>query len=224
MSQKIFNYDIALMSSVLPLNIKLQYDFIIGCDEAGRGAGAGPLYASAVCFVNYKKADEILVGLNDSKKLSEKARSFLFPLIKENSIYSIKFASIEEIESLNVLNAALETMKKAALEVIEKLHVLMPSKKNILVLIDGSFPLKNFNYPQNALIKGDSLSAAIAAASVLSKVSRDEFMIKCDEKYPNYGFKNNKGYLTKEHITALKALGLSKIHRPKFLQNLSPRF
>lgn len=191
------------------------YEYILGCDEAGRGPAAGPLFVSCVCFKSYNNLYETMKELNDSKKLSEKTREKLFPVIKENSIYSIKKIEIETIEKMNILNASLYGMKLASIEVIKKLKT-----ENVLVLADGNKQIKDFQFPQKAIIKGDSTSAAIAAASILSKVSRDNFMIELDKKYPKYNFKKNKGYLTKEHIEAIKKFGISDIHRKSFLKNI----
>ena len=191
------------------------YDYILGCDEAGRGPGAGPLYTACVCFKNNEKLSEILNGLNDSKQLTKEKREKLYPLIKENSIYSIQKIEIETIEKINILNASLFGMAQAAKQVISQLN-----SKNILVLVDGNKPLKNFEFNQKAIIKGDSTSASIAAASILAKVERDRFMIELDKKYPNYNFKQNKGYLTKEHIDAIKKYGICKEHRKSFLTNI----
>lgn len=190
------------------------YNFVLGCDEAGRGPGAGPLYTACVCFKDTKNLKNILSDLNDSKKLSEKTRQKLYPLIIENSIYSIIEISVEKIEKLNILNASLFGMKQAATNVIKELN-----DENVIVLVDGNKPLKNFAYSQKAIIKGDATSASIAAASILAKVSRDNLMYKLDKKYPKYGFAQNKGYLTKEHIKAIKDFGTTEIHRKSFLTN-----
>lgn len=190
------------------------YDYILGCDEAGRGPGAGPLLAACVCFKNVENLSEILKDLNDSKKLTEKTRERLYPLIMKNSIYSIVEISVDKIEEINILNASLLGMKQAAIDVINQLK-----NDNVLVLVDGNKPLKNFTYNQKPIIKGDASSASIAAASILAKVSRDNLMLEFDKKYPNYGFAKNKGYLTKEHIEAIKKFGITKIHRKSFLGN-----
>ncbi len=189
------------------------YDFVIGTDEAGRGPGAGGVYAAAVCFLN-KNLSEILPELNDSKKLSEKKRAELFPIIKENSIYSIKKTEVEFIEKMNILNASLFAMKMAVEDVIRQLK-----NENVLVLIDGNRKIKDFKHNQKTIIKGDSTSASIAAASILAKVSRDNYMLELDKKYPEYDFKKNKGYLTKSHIEAIKKYGITPIHRKSFLKN-----
>ncbi len=192
-----------------------RYDYIIGCDEAGRGPGAGAVFAAAVCFKNFDGLGEILHGLNDSKKLSEKTREKLFPLIKENSFYSIVSTEVDKIEEINILNASLLSMKEAVQKTAKNLN-----SDNILVLVDGNRKIKNLEYDQKDIIKGDSTSASIAAASILAKVSRDNYMKELDKKFPDYNFKKNKGYLTKEHIEAIKKYGITKFHRKSFLQKI----
>lgn len=187
------------------------FNYLIGTDEAGRGPGAGPVFAAAVCF---KHADEKLFEkLNDSKQLSERVREELFDLIIQNSIYSIKQGSVEEIEKLNILRASLFAMKKACLEVSKKLE-----DEKIIVLIDGNKLIPEFSLEQQFIVKGDSKSAAIAAASILAKVSRDRFMKELDKKFPQYGWAENKGYLTKAHIAAVDKFGLCVWHRKKFFE------
>lgn len=213
MNQTIFEFDeFERLNSRTLFNS--GYDFILGCDEAGRGPGAGPLYAACVCFKNTKNLYEIMPKLNDSKKLSEKTREELFPLIIENSIYSVSRIEVEQIEEINILNASLLGMKTAASEVISKLK-----NENVLVLIDGNKRIRNFTYQQKTIIKGDSTSASIAAASILAKVSRDNYMVELDKKFPAYNFKKNKGYLTKEHIEGIKNFGITEFHRKSFLKN-----
>lgn len=213
MNQVIFEFDILKKNTKTLFNSGFKY--IIGCDEAGRGPAAGPLYVAGACFKDYNNIPEILYELNDSKKLSEKTREKLYPVIKECCYFSIQKIEIETIEKINILNASLYGMKLASEEIISKLK-----DKNILVLVDGNKQIKNFNYPQEAIIKGDSTSASIAAASVLAKVERDNFMIELDKKYPNYNFKKNKGYLTKEHIEAIKKYGITDIHRRSYLTKI----
>ncbi len=195
--------------------INQPFDNIIGCDEAGRGPAAGGVWAAAVYF----KKDcnkEKFIKLNDSKKLTAKNRDELFEVIKENSIWSIKAVTVEKIEEINILNASLLAMKYAAEDVINQIQ-----NKNILTLIDGNKLIKNFNYPQKFIVKGDSKSASIAAASILAKVSRDRYMEKIDLEFPNYDWKNNKGYLTKKHIEAIQKYGTTKYHRLSFLKNIT---
>ena len=184
------------------------FDFIIGTDEAGRGPGAGPVFAAAVCFTAYDKRFE---KLNDSKQLSEKIREELFDVIKENSIYAIYQGSVEEIEKLNILRTSLLSMDRSCSEVISKLN-----SEKVIVLVDGNKKIPNFKFTQETVVKGDSKSAAIAAASILAKVSRDRFMKELDKKFPQYCWAENKGYMTKSHLDAVDKYGLCEWHRKKF--------
>ncbi len=187
---------------------------IIGTDEAGRGPAAGGVWAAAVCF-NDNIDKKLFETLNDSKKLTPKKRELLYDVIKQNSIWSIKAITVEKIEEINILQASLLAMKYAVLEIIEKIN-----NKNILTLVDGNKLIKDFNYTQNFIIKGDSKSASIAAASILAKVSRDKYMDKINLEYPQYDWTNNKGYLTKKHIEAIQKYGITKYHRKSFLKNI----
>lgn len=178
---------------------------ICGVDEAGRGPLAGPVCAAAVILPK----DLQLPGLTDSKKLTDKKRRELFPLIQEQAIaYGIGFASEKEIDEINILQATFLAMQRA----LEQLTV-----RPDLALIDGNRE-KDFGLPVKTVVKGDSLSANIAAASVLAKVSRDNLMLEMAEKFPGYGFEVHKGYGTKAHYAALRELGASPIHRMTFLR------
>lgn len=190
-------------------------EFIIGTDEAGRGPAAGGVWAAAVCF---KKDinEELFKTLNDSKKLTPKKREALYEPIKENSFWAIKAVTVEKIEEINILNASLLAMKYAVEEVKNKLN-----SDNILTLVDGNKLIKNFSYPQEYIIKGDGTSASIAAASILAKVSRDMYMDKIHNEYPQYDWIKNKGYLTKTHIEAIQKFGTTKYHRLSFLKNIT---
>ena len=203
---------------------------IIGTDEAGRGPAAGPIFAAAVCFkgspdtkglyakgYNAARVEELiqkLKGLNDSKQLTEKTRLALFPVIKENTIYSIQAVDENMIEKVNILNATCEAMKRACMDVV---HQLMTT---CIVLVDGNNKIRGYEFPQKTVIKGDAKSASIAAASILAKVSRDELMIKLDREFPMYGWKHNKGYLSQEHMDAIRKYGPCKYHRKSFLRNM----
>ncbi len=191
-----------------------KFDYIIGTDEAGRGPGAGPVFAAAVCFSSCNN-DLIkkLSLLNDSKQLSEKRREELFEIIVNNSVYAINQGSVEEIEKLNILKTSLLTMKKSCHEVIKKLN-----SDKILILVDGNKKIPDFCYSQEFIIKGDVKSAAIAAASILAKVSRDRFMKELDKKFPQFLWAENKGYMTKSHLAAVDKYGLTKWHRRKFFE------
>lgn len=178
---------------------------ICGVDEAGRGPLAGPVCAAAVILPKHLE----IPGLTDSKKLTDKKRRELYPLIREQAVaYGIGFASEKEIDKINILQATFLAMGRA----LEQLAV-----KPDLALIDGNRET-DFGLPVKTIVKGDSLSANIAAASVLAKVSRDDFMLKMAEKYPQYGFDIHKGYGTKAHYAALREYGPSPIHRKTFLR------
>lgn len=184
------------------------FKFVCGVDEAGRGPLAGPVCAAAVIL----PIDTEIKGLNDSKKLSEKKREELFPLIIEKAIgYSIAFASVEEIEEHNILNATYLAMNRA----IEGLKT--PAD---FALIDGNRVPTGIKVPCEMVVKGDSKSMSVAAASVLAKVTRDRLMLELDKAYPQYNFKKHKGYGTKEHTDLILKYGVSPIHRPSFLKKL----
>ena len=183
------------------------YKIVCGIDEAGRGPLAGPVCAAAVIL----PADAEIPGLNDSKKLSDKKRRELFPLIKETALaYGIGFADHQEIDEINILQATYLAMERA----LAQLKI-----KPDIALIDGN-RAKDFGLPVQTVVKGDSLSASIAAASVLAKVSRDDLMLEMAEQYPEYGFEIHKGYGTKAHYAAIAENGPSSIHRMTFLKKL----
>ena len=178
---------------------------ICGVDEAGRGPLAGPVCAAAVIL---PKGLEI-PGLNDSKKLTDKRRRELMPIIKEQALaYGIAFASHQEIDEINILQATFLAMQRA----LDQLKI-----KPELALIDGNRQ-KDFGINVETVVKGDSRSANIAAASVLAKVTRDDYMEAMALEYPGYGFEIHKGYGTKAHYAALRELGPSPIHRMSFLK------
>lgn len=186
---------------------ELPYDLICGVDEAGRGPLAGPVCAAAVILPK----GLVIPGLNDSKKLTDKRRRELFPIIQQEAVsFGIAFASREEIDEINILQATFLAMRRA----IDQLD-----PKPRFALIDGNRET-DFGVPCKTVVKGDSLSANIAAASVLAKVTRDDWMIEAAEKYPGYGFEIHKGYGTKAHYAALKKLGPCAIHRRTFLKKL----
>lgn len=181
------------------------FHVICGVDEVGRGPLAGPVCAAAVILPDHLE----IPGLTDSKKLTDKKRRELFPIIQEKAIaYGIGLASHEEIDEINILQATFLAMKRA----IAKLD-----QKPDLALIDGN-RTTDFGIPAKSVVKGDSLSANIAAASVLAKVTRDNIMVELAEKYPQYGFEVHKGYGTKAHYTAIDAHGRCEIHRISFLK------
>lgn len=183
------------------------YRLICGVDEAGRGPLAGPVCAAAVILPDGVE----IPGLNDSKKLSDKKRRELLPIIKEKAVaYSIAFADHQEIDSINILQATFLAMQRA----IDGLSV-----KPDFALIDGNRE-KDFGLPVQTIVQGDGRSASIAAASILAKVTRDDLMDQLAMEYPGYGFEVHKGYGTKAHYEALAQLGPSPVHRMTFLKKL----
>lgn len=178
---------------------------ICGVDEAGRGPLAGPVCAAAVILPKHLE----IPGLTDSKKLSDKRRRELFPEIQRQAIaYGIGFASEKEIDEINILKATFLAMERALAQL-----PITPE----LALIDGNRE-RDFGLPAKTVIKGDSLSANIAAASILAKVSRDDLMLEMAREYPQYGFEIHKGYGTKAHYAALRMYGPCPIHRRTFLR------
>lgn len=179
------------------------YNYVAGVDEAGRGPLAGPVCVAAVILPK----DAYFEKLNDSKKLTEKQKDRLYDEIIEKAVaYNIVLVSNEEIDELNILNATFKGMCQSAQGL---------SVKPDYVLIDGN-RIKGMEFPHSCVVKGDSKSISIAAASVLAKVTRDRFMDKLDEKYPQYMFKKHKGYPTKLHYDLLKQYGASEVHRKSF--------
>lgn len=180
---------------------------LCGVDEAGRGPLAGPVCAAAVILPK----ETVIEGLNDSKKLSEKKREQLYDVICETAIsYAISFATVAEIEELNILHAT-------QLAMIRAINELDPVPD--LALIDGN-QAGDIKFPHETVIKGDASCASIAAASILAKVTRDRFMVEMAEQYPNYHFEKHKGYGTKDHYNALREFGPCPIHRPSFLKKI----
>ena len=183
----------------------LGLELICGVDEAGRGPLAGPVCAAAVILPEHLQ----IPGLTDSKKLTDKKRRELFPIIQEQAIaYGIGLASEQEIDEINILQATFLAMRRA----LDQLSV-----RPEIALIDGNRET-DFGLPVKTVVKGDSLSANIAAASVLAKVTRDNLMVELAEKYPEYGFEIHKGYGTKAHYEALRTYGPCPIHRMTFLK------
>lgn len=183
------------------------YTVIAGTDEAGRGCLAGPVVAAA-CILPIGLTIE---GLNDSKKISPKKRELLYDVIREKAIsYAIAEASVEEIDTMNILNAAQLAMRRAVAQ-------LTPTPD--LTLVDGNIA-REFPMDTVTVIHGDAISPSIAAASILAKVYRDRLLIEMDEKYPEYGFAKNKSYSTKAHMDALRKYGPADCHRKTFLSFL----
>ena len=184
-----------------------DFSWICGADEAGRGPLAGPVFAAAVILPRNAEIE----GLNDSKKLSEKKRELLYDTIVEKAVaYQICMVDEKEIDRINILAASMLAMKKA----VEGLCVCPD-----VAYIDGN-RVPNLKIPAIPVVKGDAVSASIAAASILAKVSRDRFMLELDRQYPQYGFARHKGYPTKEHYERIGRYGISPVHRISFLKNL----
>ena len=184
------------------------FSCICGVDEAGRGPLAGPVCAAAVILPE----GAVIEGLDDSKKLTEKKRERLYDIIKETAVaYSVAYGTLEEIETVNILEATYLAMNRA----IEGLSV-----KPDFALIDGNRVPRGIKIPCETVVKGDSRSMSVAAASVLAKVTRDRLMLEYDKKYPEYNFKKHKGYGTKEHTELIKQYGPCEIHRLSFLKNI----
>ena len=193
------------MWEIEDLHFENGIKLICGVDEAGRGPLAGPVCAAAVILPPHAQ----IPGLNDSKKLTDKKRRELYPVIMEQAVaYGIGFASHEEIDEINILQATYLAMERA----IARLSV-----RPELALIDGN-RAKDFGIPVQTVVHGDSLSASIAAASILAKVTRDDLMLEAAKEYPQYAFDVHKGYGTKAHYEALAAYGPSPIHRMSFLK------
>ena len=181
---------------------------VCGVDEAGRGPLAGPVVACAVVLPK----DAIILGINDSKKLSEKKRELLFDEIHKVAIsIGIGIVDCNTIDNINILNATFLAMRKA----IESLTVTPD-----MCLVDGNLLIRELDLPQQSIVKGDSKSISIASASIIAKVTRDRLMLQYDELYPEYSFKNNKGYGTKNHKQAILTHGACPIHRNSFLTKI----
>lgn len=186
-----------------PFISRYQGFLLAGCDEVGRGPLAGDVVAAAVIL----DPDQPILGLDDSKKLTEKKREQLFVEIQQKAkSWCIARASVNEIDSINILQASLLAMSRA----VQGLHI-QPEH----VLVDGN-KLPKWHYAAEAVVKGDSRVAAISAASILAKVTRDREMVELDKQFPGYGFADHKGYPTKVHMEALDKLGITPIHRTSY--------
>ena len=191
------------------------YSLIAGVDEVGRGPLAGPVVAAACIF----DRDVDIVGIDDSKKISEKKREQLFDEIKDKALaYGIGEASCEVIDEINILEATKLAMKKA----IEEADKMLESKgrDRIQIVIFDAVKINDLKKEQMSVIKGDQTYLSVAAASILAKVTRDNLMKEYDKVYPEYGFASNKGYGTKAHYEGIKKAGITEIHRKSFLKNL----
>lgn len=191
--------------------------FVAGVDEVGRGCIAGPVVAA--CVILPKGWD--IVGLDDSKKLSEKRREEMYEIIKEKAIaISVGIIDNKRIDEINILNATKEAMRGAIIASRVKLKAMKGSDADIQHLLIDAVKLDDVNIPQKSIIKGDAKSISIAAASIVAKVSRDRFMKEMAEEFTGYGFERNKGYGTKEHYQAIEKQGICNIHRKTFLKNI----
>ncbi|MCI1964635.1 MAG: ribonuclease HII [Oscillospiraceae bacterium] len=187
------------------------FSTVCGIDEAGRGPLAGPVFAAAVILPPHAQID----GLNDSKKLSPKKRETLYDVILQTAVsYGIGFATEQEIDKINILQATFLAMRRA----FDKL-----GNQSDCALVDGN-RMPHLGVETRLIVKGDSLSASIAAASILAKVSRDRVMCQVDEIYPDYGFAKHKGYGTKLHVEMLHKLGPCPVHRRTFLKKILPGY
>ncbi len=185
---------------------------IIGVDEAGRGPLAGPVSVAALCFLCPQAEKDLAQRLDDSKKLSEKKREALFEELTsqpEKILWAHRFSPPEEIDALNILQATLKAMGDVAGTLYNTPHPSTP-----LILVDGNHPIKTL--PSKAVIKGDGRVAAIAGASIIAKVLRDREMVKLDQEFPMYGWKQNKGYGSKAHRDAIGKHGMTPHHRKSF--------
>ena len=181
-----------------------QFNILVcGVDEAGRGPLAGPVSAAAVIL----DANNPIEGLADSKKLSERQRDRLAPIIRERALaWAVAYAEVDEIDRINILQATLLAMRRAVLALKIQPHQ---------VLVDGLY-CPQTGIPSQAIVKGDSKVAAISAASILAKTARDALMLQLHEQYPHYGFADHKGYPTAAHLAALREHGVSAVHRSSF--------
>lgn len=195
------------------------YDFdkeynrlIIGVDEAGRGPLAGPVVAAAVVINKYS---QYLEEVNDSKKLTEAKREKIYENIlnDENIIFGVGIVNSDIIDEINILQATYMAMRKAIDDIV------IINKEDYLVLVDGNREIKDCNYMQETVVKGDAKSLSIATASIIAKVTRDRIMKEFDNTIPGYNFSKHKGYGTKEHYKLLRENGISNIHRKTFLKN-----
>ena len=191
---------------------------IAGIDEAGRGPLAGPVVVA--CAIMPK--DSMIEGVNDSKKVSEKKREILYEeIIKEAVAYGVGIVSQEEIDKINILNATKEGLRMAIDEMEKCLKERRTNfEKPEIILVDALTKIDTDHIPYRSIIKGDSKSYSIAAASIIAKVTRDRIMRQWDEVYPMYGFEKHKGYGTAAHVNAIKQYGLCPLHRRSFVKNI----
>ena len=184
-----------------------SYGKVIGVDEAGRGPLAGPVVSAAVYVINGDELEEV----DDSKKISEKRREIFFDKIINNCEVGVGIVSAKDIDKINILNATMESMRIALSHMKEAVDI---------VLVDGNTKIKNYYGSQLPVVKGDSKSLAIAAASIIAKVTRDKIMKEISAKYPQYLFEKHKGYGTQSHIEAIRKFGPCEIHRMSFIKKI----
>ncbi|MBL8639608.1 MAG: ribonuclease HII [Alphaproteobacteria bacterium] len=190
---------------------------VIGVDEVGRGPLAGPVVAAAVMIAPLHYGLDLWSEVNDSKKISAQKRAHLFNLIQTHSSYGIGVCSVEEIDKINILNASFLAMKRAISALLQSLQTYpTPSTLPPYILIDGKLKPKHWDWPSTAIIKGDTKSVSIAAASILAKVTRDRMMEHYARDYPAYGWDQNAGYGTPHHLCALTSHGITRHHRRSF--------
>jgi ribonuclease HII len=210
------------LAKLLAFDEKLRVEnaetMIIGVDEVGRGCLAGPVMAAAVCLPPVRKNTKLsgsLQELNDSKQLNAEQRERLSLIIREHAFWAIEDASVEEIDRLNIVRASLTAMRRA-------IHRLLESHtaSKVLVIVDGHLKIPDLSYPQLVVVKGDGLSASIAAASVIAKVHRDSFMSSLADSLPAYGWQKNKGYGSKTHRQAILNHGVTIWHRKAFITKM----
>lgn len=209
-----------LQNNDLDLIQNLDLDYIIGIDEAGRGPLAGDVFACAVLIskqdiLQYQN-DKIIDWIKDSKKVTEKRRNQVFKYTKDKFNHKVKSISNKIIDQINILEAT----KLAWQESLDEILLEIPFDSKVLILIDGNIGLENDFYPIKPIVKGDSKHFCIALASIIAKVTRDNYMIMQDKDYPEYDFAKHKGYGTELHRVKIKELGLSSIHRKTFCKKL----
>lgn len=199
----------------MPPDFELEHgtqQLVFGLDEVGRAPLCGPVVVGCVYIPKDKYDAPVWASVNDSKKLSKKKREALFEDIKAACLWSVAEASVQEVENLNIVGASFLAMKRALLDVMRQID----TENEYLALIDGHISPKNFPCPTQTVIKGDSKSISIAAASILAKVARDRYMEKLAGQHPHYGWERNAGYPTREHLEAINTHGLTSHHRKTF--------
>lgn len=199
--------------------LKQGYDFVIGCDEAGRGPVAGPVVAAACILdpqsINTRGKYKWYARVRDSKTIPEEEREILARKIKKFALaYGVGIVSEREIDEINIHNASLLAMQRA----VDNLCAKIPNVEKMLVLLDGRFKIPVLSIDQKWIIGGDKHVLSISAASIIAKADRDAIMRELDQKFPEYGFKKHKGYKTREHAEALKKWGISPVHRKTFVK------